>query len=90
MASLIVPKWMRSEFRSDIITRPRGYLAPIHNKLRPLGYKSLLRQPESEECTNCLKTAACQIDPTVLLQASFLPPTAGLKISLPTSNKNRA
>ncbi len=25
MASLIVPKWMRSEFRSDIITRPRGY-----------------------------------------------------------------
>lgn len=23
MASLIVPKWMRSEFRSDIITRPR-------------------------------------------------------------------
>ena len=33
MASLMVPKWMRSEFRSDIITRPRVKLAPAHNKL---------------------------------------------------------
>ena len=42
MASLIVPKWMRSEFRSDIITRPTNgvKLAPAYNKLRPYAYRA--------------------------------------------------
>ena len=64
MASLIVPKWMRSEFRSDIITRPTNgvKLAPAHNKLRPYAYKAYGILPECEECKNGLKTAVCQID----------------------------
>ena len=48
MASLIVPKWMRSEFRSDIITRATGLFArrPAINCGRfgcLDGYKNLLR-----------------------------------------------
>ena len=49
MASLMVPKWMRSEFRSDIITRATGLFSRRSAiiKLRPLGcldgYKNLLR-----------------------------------------------
>ena len=93
MPSLMVPKWIRSELRSDIITKSLGQgvkLAPAHNNLRPLAYKSLRHQPESEECKNGLKTAACQTTSTVLLPNLFLLRTAGLKISLPTSNETRA
>ena len=92
MPSLMVPKWIRSELRSDIITKSLGHgvkFAPAHNKLRPLAYKSLRHQPESEGCKNGLKTAACQINLHRFAANSFFTVNCGLKISLPTSNKDR-
>jgi hypothetical protein len=89
MASLIVPKWMRSEFRSDIITRANGVkLAPACNKLRPYAYKSLRHQPESEGCKNGIKTAARQIDLHRFAANTNCSSKLRLKISLPTSNNS--
>src|SRR5256885_14425162 len=92
MASLIVPKWMRSEFRSDIITRPRGYLAPARNKLQPLGcldgYKNL-RYRRARSAKMASKQRLVKSTSTVLLPIQYFSIKLQLKISLPTSYKGR-
>ena len=66
MASLILPKWMRSEFRSDIITRPRGYSRAGPQQIAGAWVLGWVQEPtalpESEECKNGIKTAVRQID----------------------------
>ena len=93
MASLIVPKWMRSEFRSDKSPGHGVIRAPAHNKIVVawvLGWvQGPTASPESEECKSCLKTAGCQIDTYRSAANPNFSVKLRLKISLPTSNEGR-
>ena len=78
MASLIVPKWMRSEFRSDIITRPNGVnsLRPT-NKLRPHAYKSYGFNRRARSAKMASKQRPVKSTTTVLLPIQIFSQTAG-------------
>jgi hypothetical protein len=76
MASLIVPKWMRSEFRSDIITRPRVKLAPAHNNCRPQAYKSYGFNRRARSAKMASKQRLVKSTSTVLLPIQIFQQTA--------------
>src|SRR6266568_647574 len=93
MASLIVPKWMRSEFRSDIITRATGLFSRRSaincgrlgawmgtRTYCVTGERGVQKSPQNSRLSN---------QPTVLLPIQYFSVKLQLKISLLTSNKNR-